>query len=141
MSRKRFATPQAAEDAFYAAFAKGDLGDMMQVWAFDDHIACVHPLSTRLRGREAVARGWQQIFARSPRLRFEVQESQQFEGADVAVHVVHEHIAIANAPPNAPVIATNVYRLFAGSWHMVLHHASPTPTPAPKAEPAPETFH
>lgn len=141
MSRTRYATPAAAEAAFYAAFSKGDLGEMMQVWAFDDDIACVHPMSTRLQGREAIARSWQHIFSNNPRLHFDVQDAQRFAGETVAVHLVHEHIHLANSPPSPPVVATNVYRLIDGSWHMVLHHASPTPAATPKAETAPETLH
>ena len=50
MKKTLFATPQDAEAAFYDAFTKGDLDAMMEVWADDDVIYCVHPGGARMSG-------------------------------------------------------------------------------------------
>ena len=51
MSEPYYATSRDAEQAFYAAFQKADLAEMMQVWADDDSIVCIHPMGPRLDGR------------------------------------------------------------------------------------------
>jgi len=61
-----FATPQDAEAAFYDAFAKRDLDAMMEVWAEEDDIYCVHPGTARVSGYEKVRESWRQIFPASP---------------------------------------------------------------------------
>lgn len=129
MSELRFASPREAEVAFYAAFLQRNVDAMMAVWADDDAIVCIHPLGITHTGREAVRRSWQAVFRHAPPMKFAVEGRQQVENAGLAVHVVHEHIHVENTPPGAPVIATNVYRLTPDGWRMVLHHASPGPTP------------
>ena len=47
---KGFPTAQDAEAAFYEAFETGDLEAMMNVWAEDEEIVCVHPGEARLVG-------------------------------------------------------------------------------------------
>jgi len=132
-----FATPEAAESAFYNAFAHADLPVMMSVWAADDAIACIHPLGTRVTGVAAVRRSWETIFRNDRKLHFRIADVQTMIQPELAIRIVHEYIRFpGDGDFQPPVIATNVYRLIDGSWRMVLHHASPTPKLQPSKRPA-----
>jgi uncharacterized protein (TIGR02246 family) len=138
-SRTRlFPTPEEAETAFYDAFERGDIAQMMAVWAESDDVVCVHPGGPRLTGFEAVREGWVQIFSGSAQLRVRTVEVKQFNGQTVAVHTVIEEVAPRGQQgPTGSVHATNVYELTEGGWRMVVHHASPGPEPQAPEEPAP----
>lgn len=126
MQRPVYATPQAAEAAFYRAFQRADLDAMMAVWADDESIVCVHPSGPRLQGRSAVYESWRQIFANSGTMHFEIADVHSVHDAQLCVNCVHEDIHHgAQLRQHARVIATNVYRLTADGWRMILHHASP----------------
>ena len=124
-----FRTPQETEAAFYAALERADLDAMMDVWAEDDGIACVHPMGKRLAGRQAVEESWRQIFRGGARMRFRLSDAQHMVDESVAVHVLYENITIAQKTKESVVLATNVYRRTADGWRMVLHHASLPPIP------------
>lgn len=121
-----FATPQAAEAAFYEAFHRRDLAAMMEVWADDDRVVCIHPGAERLQGRAQIEHSWQQLFAAETRLSFELSDEQYTQDALLSIHVVREIISVAGQQQGV-VLATNIYQLVDGSWHMILHHASPEP--------------
>ncbi|MEW5893538.1 MAG: nuclear transport factor 2 family protein [Pseudomonadota bacterium] len=122
----QFATPEAAEAAFYAAFEQADAMAMMQVWDAAADITCIHPMGRAVSGLAEVSRGWREIFASELRLRFTREPVQMVQSADLAVSVLYEHIQVAGeAKPRPPMLATNVYRRTAQGWRLVLHHASP----------------
>ena len=128
MPISRFETPEDAEDAFYRAFQNRDANAMMEVWAQDENIVCIHPSGSRLEGRTVIARRWQNIFEHSPELEFTISDVLRTRTEDMAVHIMHEHIRVDKAERHQPpVIATNVYRRTADGWRMVLHHGSPGP--------------
>ena len=131
-----FSTVDAAEAAFYDAFQCADLSAMMEVWADDDDIECVHPTGPRAIGREAIRESWMAIFRNFPGMEFRVAERRRFHAAELAVNVVHEHIRVGAANEfGPPVIVTNVYRFSKDGWRMVLHHASPSPAKRETREP------
>lgn len=133
MSDANFNTPQAVETAFYAAFIKRDVEAMMQVWAPDDRITCIHPLGQILTGRAAIRESWEAIFRNSPEMHVMLHTRSRGQDGKFAIHVVEEHIRAGNEPPGTPIHATNVYHLTDNGWRMVLHHASPASVP-PKPE-------
>lgn len=121
-----FDSPDEAERAFYTAFEQGDLEAMMQVWDEDDDIVCVHPMGACLKGEEAVAQSWQEIFESGSPMRFEVTQRRFTRNETLSVHCVTEHIAHGPRFQNrSTVIATNVYKKTPFGWRMVVHHASP----------------
>ncbi len=123
-----FDTPAAAEAAFYRAFTTNDLAAMMVVWAPEDDIACIHPMSAPLGGRASIHESWAAIFRNSPGMTLRVEVKRVMHEAGLAIHLVYEHIrANDKSEFQPPVVATNVYRHSARGWHMILHHASPTP--------------
>lgn len=132
-----FSTPAAAEEAFYRAFTDSDLAAMMSVWAPEDDIACIHPISAPLTGRASIQESWAAIFRNSPGMSLRVEIKRVTQQADLAMHLVYEHIrANDRRATQPPVIATNVYRHSARGWHMILHHASPTPPARTPGKPA-----
>jgi uncharacterized protein (TIGR02246 family) len=134
-SRARlFATPDEAESAFYDAFERANLAQMMTVWAETDDIVCVHPQGPRLTGFEQVRESWMQIFAGGSQMRIRATEVRKFDGQSVAVHAVVEVLGIPGQQgPAQSVCATNVYELTDAGWRMVVHHATAMPEPAAAA--------
>ena len=120
-----YASADAAEAAFYAAFADCDIQAMDAVWA-DAEVICIHPGSAVLIGREVVMQSWSHILtnAESPDLTVEILSRTVCN--ELAVHVVEEHIApLAGSPePALVVLATNVYSLESDGWRLREHHAS-----------------
>jgi ketosteroid isomerase-like protein len=134
VSKPRLDSPEAAERAFYAAFEALDLDAMRRVWSSDPDSVCVHPGGRRLRGYAEVMASWEQILGSGQRLRFKRRELAPFVGTEIAVHVLIEDIEVAGGGMRGRMIATNAYRLEAGEWRMILHHASSVP--ADEAPPA-----
>ena len=121
-----FPTPEAAEAAFYTAFESRSLDGMMQVWADDEQIACIHPLAAPLNGRGAVAAGWRSMFEAAGQFRVQVERAHEIREPDLVVRIVREYLTIGHeAEPRPPILATNIYHRETDGWRMVLHHASP----------------
>ena len=58
-----FETAESVEDAFYAALRKGDLTALMEIWADDDDVVCIHPGGDRIEGLDAVRASWERILS------------------------------------------------------------------------------
>lgn len=121
-----FATAEAVERAFYAAFASLDLGTMSQVWSDSEDTACVHPGGGLLQGKAAVMQSWQEIFTGTAPPRIEHRRLGQTLAPSLQVHLVEELIGTGTDRDAAPhrVLATNLYVLEAEGWRLRLHHAS-----------------
>lgn len=121
-----FATADQAEAAFYAAFEARDLDAMMTVWADDDNVACVHPMTVPLAGHGAVRVGWKSIFDAAGKFAVQTETLSLQQVGDVVIHCVKEYLTIGDeTAPRPPILATNVYRRDDAGWRMWLHHASP----------------
>ena len=138
----KFSTPEATESAFYAAFEARSLDAMMAVWASDDSIACIHPLTAPLNGRSAVAAGWRSMFEAAGHFQIQVEVAHEIREANQVIHVVREYLLIGQeTEPRPPILATNVFRKENDGWHLVLHHASPLQVGAAPARPPPAILH
>jgi ketosteroid isomerase-like protein len=124
----RLGSAREAEAAFYAAFEHADVEAMMDVWAGDDAVFCVHPGGGRVSGIAAVRAAWRSIFSQGPTLRFELKDLQTTTLATLAVHTLYEHIRVhgQSGPPHV-IMATNLYMLTPSGWRIFGHHASPLP--------------
>jgi uncharacterized protein (TIGR02246 family) len=132
-----FATPDEAENAFYTAFANGDLEAMMGVWLDSDTVICVHPVGPRISGHRAVRASWDEVFRSAAGLRFRLAEVSRTQDALLSIHVLHEYITVpGESVERPPTVATNIYQLTQDGWRMILHHASPVATPARPGTPA-----
>jgi len=127
---KRFDTPEAAEAAFYEAFEARDLEAMMTVWADDERIGCVHPMSELITGLRAIRESWAGILHGSLNLTIRVELIMRVRRGPLAVHTVHEYLRTGDVEPSRPIVATNVYLETDTGWRMITHHASPLAVPA-----------
>lgn len=127
-----YATAHEAEQAFYAALARGDSDALMQVWASDDEeIICVHPGGLRLIGHLAVRESWQSILSHGG-LHIEIAKVVELTTMVSATHCVIEQIQAQgpNGTEYAYCYATNVFHKGPSGWKLVLHHASAAPQQA-----------
>ena len=137
------ASPDDAEAQFYEALRDGDLDRLMEVWADDDEIVCVHPGGARVVGPQAVRATFEAIFANGS-IAVQPRQVKRVHAMASAMHNVLERVDIVTAegPRSGWIIATNVYIKTAQGWRMVAHHASPgsAQEPGDVAE-SPQTLH
>ena len=128
-----------ANEAFYRAFADGDLSAMDAVWARAAPVACIHPGWAALSGREAVMESWRAILSSSNRPAIESRAATAFLYGDTAVVICYE------AVNKAFLVATNVFVREGRAWKMVHHQAGPAAPPAPEEldekDESPEVVH
>jgi len=118
----------AANQAFYDAFAHGDMQAMSAIWAESAPVACIHPGAPLLTGRETVVESWTAILQAASRPEIECLQPQAHLLGAAAFVTCYERLGGA---AGATLLATNVFVLEARSWRLTHHHASPTPmTPA-----------
>lgn len=119
-------SPDDVEHSFYDALHKGDLPQLMQCWADEEEIVCVHPGGPRLIGSGAIRSAFEALFARGPVLAHP-EQVHKIESLASAVHHLVERIDIMtpSGPQKAWVVVTNVFHKTPQGWRMVAHHASP----------------
>jgi ketosteroid isomerase-like protein len=128
VKKTTFPTPQDAEAAFYEALESSNLEAMMEVWAEDEEIVCVHPGGARLAGYEQIRESWAQILGSGQRLKVHLSNHVALSGMMLAIHSVYENILVqGETRPRVPVAATNVYIRTGNGWRMMLHHGSQAP--------------
>lgn len=138
-----FESPDAAEAAFYDAFAATDLDAMAQVWLEGETAACVHPGGALLVGKAAVMQSWAEILTGATPPRIEYRLLNRILSADIQIHLVEERIQAGGDPESATglVIATNVYARGPQGWRLSLHHASLPLMPRRAAEGSERRLH
>lgn len=114
-----------ANDAFYLAFAAGDMAAMAAIWAKTAPVTCIHPGGAPVLGRAAVLEGWRQILRRPPRIECVAPTAHVGAGGG--------HVLCYETVEGGWLLATNVFVREDGAWRMVHHHAGPAARP-PKAE-------
>ena len=119
-----YATPEAAEQAFYDAVAHCDADLLMLAWAEDEEILCVHPTGVRLTGEIPIRESWLSIF-QNARLRIQAEPVAHWQSSVVAVHHLTETLFVGNDPnPQGPLHVTHVYMRGPQGWRLVVRHAS-----------------
>ncbi len=120
------ASPEAIEQQFYEALQQGDLGRLMQVWADEEEISCVHPGGPRVVGAGAIRTTFEAVFSHGA-IAVQVERVRRFQSGDTAIHQVLERVLVNSneGQQSAWVISTNVYLKTAQGWRMMVHHASP----------------
>jgi ketosteroid isomerase-like protein len=130
-----YTSPQDVAAAFYQAFESKDIEAMMQAWADDEEIVCVHPGGTRHVGYDAVRAAFEQIFAGDAKLAFRLEQMVMLETVGLALQSVVEQVHAGETNVHGSVVATNVFMRTPSGWRLVCHHASPAPA-APAAAPS-----
>ena len=116
---------------FYAAFERGDLDAMTEVWLDDPHTLCVHPGTEPLRGAASITRSWALIMANVPYIQFFLTDVQVSVHEDVASVTCAENVLTADETTaddsftGARAIATNVFVRTGDTWRLWIHHSSP----------------
>lgn len=138
------ASPDDIEAQFYEALQQASIEKLMDVWADDEEIFCVHPGGPRIVGTAAIRTTFEGIFANGA-IPVRVEKVKRVESAGCAVHNVLERVDVLTedgAQSTAWVIATNVYIKSAQGWKMVAHHASPgSSRQLPDTSEAPAVLH
>lgn len=125
--RKQFGSADDIEHAFYDAIGRADLDDLMELWADDEEIVCVHPDGTRLIGYTAIRAAWADIFTRGG-VHIHPVQLHASQNVMSAVHNLIESIGTQEGRTrDAHIIATNVYIKTPLGWRIVVHHASIAP--------------
>ncbi len=127
-----------ANDAFYTAFANGDLAAMDAVWARRAPVCCIHPGWTALNDRESIMESWRGIL--SPPAKGNPRETAVIRCVRPEAYLLEDAaawVACYEILPNGILIATNIFVPEDGAWRMVHHHAGPAPPmdPGDEADP------
>ncbi|MFJ3055774.1 YybH family protein [Herbaspirillum sp. NPDC087042] len=124
-------SPDEIEAAYYDALSRADLDALMDLWADDEEIVCIHPGAQRLVGHAEIRSVWEDILGNGG-LHIRPRQLHATQNMMTAVHSVIEEIDHGpQEQPDVHVIATNVYLKTALGWRMVMHHASVAPGAAP----------
>src|SRR5580692_4329846 len=118
-----------ANASFYRAFTQGSYEAMADLWARSVPVACVHPGSPAITGRDAVLESWRMILRQPPPLAMRCDRTVVHILGEAAVVIGYE----GNGDHPAHLAATNVFVLEEGTWRMVHHHAGPLSRSIPKA--------
>lgn len=118
-----------ANDAFYAAFAVGDIAAMRDVWAWDAPVSCIHPGWDALTDARDVLASWEGILREPPQIRCHAPRALAY--GDTAVVICFEEIS------GSFLLATNVFVREGARWRMVHHHAGVTNATPPATDDQP----
>lgn len=120
------ASPDDTEQQFYEALQSADLERLMEVWADEEEVSCVHPGGPRVVGLGAIRAAFESVFGQGA-ISVHPERVRRLHTGDTAIHQVLERVQVQGpeGQQSAWVIATNVYLKTAMGWRMVLHHASP----------------
>ena len=136
MTTTLFTTPEDAEDAFYEALGRADLDALMNVWADDEDIVCIHPTGQKMLGARAIRENWRRIFASNSRFTVHITHKLCWESALLSVHSVSEMLYLGNEKtPHGPMLSTNVFMRGAKGWRLLSHHTSSASEASEAAEP------
>ena len=108
----------AANQAFYRAFASGDVAAMESVWADDEGIACAHPGWRLLIGRGSVLKSWRDILGNNPPA-IACRAPMVLLAGEACAVLCYEEL------DSSVMLATNLFRLEEGRWKLFHHHAGP----------------
>ena len=125
MSGVFFTSAEDAEEAFYEAIARANLDALMNVWADDEKIVCIHPTGQRLTSPVAIRESWRAIFANNPPLTVRIMTCVRWKSLMLDVHSVVETLYLGDEPTaHGPLLATNVFQRGANGWRLLAHHVS-----------------
>jgi ketosteroid isomerase-like protein len=120
----------AANAAFYAAFAAGDVAAMDRLWADDDRISCIHPGWPGIMGRASVMGSWRDILQSPSRPQVACVEPHAIVDGDSA------RVLCIEIVDGTALAATNHFRRIDSAWRLVHHQSSPIAQIVEQAEDA-----
>ncbi|MGD8547878.1 MAG: nuclear transport factor 2 family protein [Thiohalophilus sp.] len=142
MTAIKLTTSSEAEEAFYAAFSRGDLQAMQELWLPSETTSCIHPMGDRLLGTTAILKSWETILRNTGDIIVETSDRVIHGDEQIAIHTLVENIHSMDKPEQIfRFVVTNIYQSTAGVWKMILHHASPMPHDTSQKESSPTVVH
>jgi ketosteroid isomerase-like protein len=121
-----WSSANAAEQAFYSAFERGEVDEMMAIWAPSPEVICIHPMGSVLTGLPAIRASWAEILSVQVPRKIDIERIRTVATPQLVLHAVYESMSLPlHRQRFAPIAAINGYRPFEDGWRMVLHHASP----------------
>ena len=117
----------AANKAFYRAFEKKDIEAMSAVWSRGTSSLCIHPGRDALKGWDAIARSWEQIFKGTQYLEINIEIVSTDINGEIAYIVVVENVMqiVGRRRVQAESMATNIFQWMGDRWYLIHHHGSP----------------
>ena len=91
-------SPDDLEAAFYDALQTGDLDKLMQCWADEDDVVCVHPGGPRLVGVAAIRAAFEAMFDNGGTIQVKPEHIRRIHSMGSAVHNVIEKVQVSTAP-------------------------------------------
>lgn len=122
-----------ANNAFYEAFASGDMKSMEAIWSTEEDLACIHPGWQALVDRTAVMESWRTILASPPPVRC--------IGARAFVNATSAHVICYEGFGEGMLVATNIFRKEKVGWRVIHHQAGPARTVQEAAPPSDSRVH
>lgn len=126
--RRRKDSASAVEEAnekFYEAFRRGDLGSMAEIWGRGSHVQCIHPAAECISGRDSVMDSWKIILSSSGKMEIALEDVRIYatdtDGFVTLIEVVDA------GDTKGRVAATNIFEKQNGIWKIVHHHGGPVP--------------
>ena len=113
-----------ANEAYYTAFASGDVDAMDAIWAEMTPVTCIHPGGPVLEGRDAVLESWVEILISG--------QTEGFTCHDAKVHMVSDGggdlawVTCLEVLGDGALAATNIFVRENGAWKIAHHQACPT---------------
>lgn len=118
MTERQRAALLFANDAFYLAFANGDIDAMDGIWARDFKVSCLHPGWEPLMGRNNVMASWKAVLPNKPAI--EHHSPNAFGVGEMGYVICYEKVS------DSFLLATNVFVMEGGVWKMTHHQAGAT---------------
>lgn len=120
-----------ANEAFYVAFASGDIEAMEDLWSKTADITCIHPGWPALEGRDEVIQSWRAILGTdTPLIRFSNAIARVH--GDLGYVICHEHLEPGD------LVATNIFVREGRQWRLIHHQAGISPAAGEGSEQADE---
>ena len=110
-----------ANEAFYAAFAAGDIEAMDGIWAREFPCVCLHPGATPIYDRAEIMRSWAHILADPGVREMQMHNARIVAYDDFALVICYETLG------GGTLVASNGFVREKGQWRMISHHAGPCP--------------
>jgi ketosteroid isomerase-like protein len=122
----------AANQAFYDAFARGDLDALEGLLAERAPVACIHPGWDALHGRDEVIASLRAILAGSG--------APSIACVDPVAHVLGDaaYVICGESLDGSYLIATNLFVREDGEWKLCHHQAGPVSRPRSEARARPK---
>ena len=116
-----------ASKQFYNALtgmAKGNAGQMGEIWLHDENVTAMHPIGGRDIGWTAVKNSFEQVAGLATEGEIELKDQLIRVVGDVAYEIGIEtgQVNVAGNQINIGQRVTNIYQLKDGKWKMIHHH-------------------